>query len=351
MSIRLAELAELVEGSLNGDGQLPISGAASLKDAGPGFITFADREQMLAQLEGSDVAAVIVPRDVVPDKTPYIAVDDPRSAFTDIVHRFRPPRTRRRTGVSPAADVSPTATIAEDVDIHPGAFIGDDVTLGRGCTIHAGVHLMAGCRIGEEVTIYPRAVLYEDTVVGDRCKIHAGAVIGAAGFGFDLVDGQHQPIPQIGIVEIGCDVEIGANSTIDRATFGATRIGDGTKIDNLVMIGHNCQIGRHNLLCAHVGIAGSCTTGDYVVMAGQVGVRDHVEIGSGVQLGGQSGVADDLKQAGRYLGSPAIPARKEMQLLMARAKLVELNKRVKRLEKAALSAAAPSNEQPAADAA
>ena len=333
MSIRLAELAELVEGSLNGDGQLPISGAASLSDAGPGHITFADREQMLKQLEGTQVAAVIVPRDVVPIETPYIAVDNPRNAFTEIVNRFRPPRAQTRIGISPAAHVSPSAILSNDVDVHPGAVIGDDVTIGQGSTIHAGANIMAGCQVGENVTIYPRAVLYADTVVGDRCIIHAGAILGADGFGYDTIDRVHQPIPQIGIVEIGNDVEVGANTTIDRATFGSTRIGDGTKIDNLVMIGHNCQIGKHNLLCANVGIAGSTTTGDYVVMAGQVGVRDHCEIASGVQIGAQSGVSENLTEPGRYLGSPAIPARQEIQLLMSRRKLTENGRRLRRLEK------------------
>lgn len=333
MSIRLAELAELVEGALNGDGQLPIAGAAALSDAGPGQITFADREQMLEKLAAADVAAVIVPRDVVPESTPYIAVDNPRNAFTEIVHRFQPPREQNHVGVSAAATISDSAEIAEDVDIHPGAFVGDEVRIGTGSTIHSGVHLMAGCQLGAGVTIYPRAVLYEDTVIGDRCRIHAGAVLGADGFGYDTIDGKHEPIPQLGIVELGCDVEVGANTTIDRATFGATRIGDGTKIDNQIMIGHNCQIGRHNILCAQVGIAGSTQTGDYVVMAGQVGVRDHCEIAGGVQIGAQSGVSENLTEAGRYLGSPAVPASQEIRTLMARQKLVEFGRRMRRIEK------------------
>lgn len=333
MSIRLGELAELVEGALNGDEQLQITGAASLSDAGPGCITFADREGLLDQLNHTSAAAVIVPRDVVPQGKPYIAVDNPRGAFREIVHRFQPPRQRQRIGISSAAIVSPTAKISADVDIHAGAIIGDDVQIGVGSTVHSNVTIMAGCRIGEQVTIYPRATVYEDCVVGDRTLIHAGAVIGADGFGYDTVDGRHERIPQVGIVEIGADVEIGANATIDRATFGATRIGDGTKIDNLVMIGHNCQIGKHNILCAQVGIAGSTTTGDYVVMAGQVGVRDHCQIASGVQIGAQSGVSESLKEPGRYLGAPAIPARQEIQQLMWRQKLGQLARRLRRVEK------------------
>ena len=165
------------------------------------------------------------------------------------------------------------------MDVYPFATIGDDVTIGAGSTIHSGVHIMAGSRIGEDVTIFPNAVLYENTVVGARCLIHAGAVLGAYGFGYEQVDGRHQLSAQLGNVELGADVEVGAGTTIDRGTYGPTVIGEGTKIDDQVMVAHNCRIGRHNMLCSQVGIAGSTTTGDYVVMAGQVGVRDHVNIG------------------------------------------------------------------------
>ena len=190
--------------------------------------------------------------------------------------------------------MSPSARLDDDVDIHPGATVGEDARIGRHSTIHAGVQIGAGCKIGSGVTIFPNAVLYENTVVGDRSVIHAGAVLGAFGFGYKMVGGQFQLSAQLGHVEIGCDVEIGACSTIDRGTYSATIIGDGTKIDNQVMIAHNCRIGRHNMICSQVGIAGSTTTGDYVVMAGQVGVRDHVHIGAGAVLGAKSGVANDV---------------------------------------------------------
>ena len=189
------------------------------------------------------------------------------------------------------------------------------------------------CRLGERVTVFPGSVLYENTIVGDRVIVHANVVLGAYGFGYELVDGHHELSPQLGHVEIGDDVEIGAGSTIDRGTYGATRIGEGTKLDNLVMIGHNCQIGRHNLLCAQVGIAGSSDTGDYVVMGGQVGVRDHIQLGDGVMVGAQSGVSESIDQAGRYLGAPAIPLRKEIQALCSRQKLPEMRKQLARLEK------------------
>ena len=168
------------------------------------------------------------------------------------------------------------------------------MTIGDGSTIHSGVHIMAGSQIGEDVTIFPNAVLYENTIVGPRCLIHANAVLGAYGFGYGFVDGRHVLSAQLGNVVLGADVEIGAGTTIDRGTYGPTVIGEGTKIDDLVMVAHNCRIGRHNMLCSQVGIAGSTTTGDYVVMAGQVGVRDHVHIGDRAVLGAMAGVTNDV---------------------------------------------------------
>lgn len=326
MTVRLAELAELVGGAIGGDGQLLITGAAILTTAGPGEITFADRPQLLDQVARSTATAVVVPNDLRPEGKAYIAVDNARRAFAQIVTRFQPARPVRHVGISPAASVSSSARIATDVEIHPGAVIEDDVEIGRGSVIHAGVCLMGGCRLGERVTIYPRAVLYENTIVGNDVVIHAGAVLGANGFGYEFQKDRHVLSPQLGHVELGNNVEVGANTTIDRGTYGPTRIGEGTKIDNLVMIGHNCQIGRHNLLCGQVGIAGSCVTGDYVVMAGQVGVRDHVEIGNRVMIGAQSGVSESIREPGKYLGSPAIPARKGMQILFALQRLPELMK-------------------------
>ena len=166
-----------------------------------------------------------------------------------------------RRGISPAAHVSPSASFAEDVDVHPGATIGDDVTIGTGSTIHAGAHIMAGCKLGERVTIFPGAVLYESTVVGNDVILHAGAVLGTYGVGYDTVDGAHQLGAQLGHVVVEDNVEIGACTTVDRGTYGPTVIGEGTKIDNQVMVAHNCRIGRHNVICSQVGIAGSTTTG------------------------------------------------------------------------------------------
>jgi UDP-3-O-[3-hydroxymyristoyl] glucosamine N-acyltransferase len=271
MQATLAELAALVGGQTVGDGGLIIVGAATLRDAEPGHISLVDQAEKAHLLGQCRATAVVAPRSFAPKDMAAIQVDDVHMAFAAIVRHFSPPHAAQRIGVSPFAVLSPTARIGRDVDIHPFATIGDDVTIGDGSTIHGGVHIMAGSRIGENVTIFPNAVLYENTEVGPRCMIHANAVLGAYGFGYGFADGRHVLSAQLGNVVLGADVEIGAGATIDRGTYGPTTIGEGTKIDDQVMVAHNCRIGRHNMLCSQVGIAGSTTTGDYVVMAGQVG--------------------------------------------------------------------------------
>ncbi|MEM7313554.1 MAG: UDP-3-O-(3-hydroxymyristoyl)glucosamine N-acyltransferase [Planctomycetota bacterium] len=338
MSVRLAKLAELVGGTLYGDGQREITGASTIRDVTAGGITLADNPAFFEQLRCSDAEAVVVSREGAlsesfPDNIMYITVDNVREAFATIVNHFRPQQATAWPGISPAAHIHPTAKIADDVTIMPGCVIGESVVIESGVTLHPNVSVMSASRIGAGSTIFPGVTLYENTQIGERVIIHANAVLGAHGFGYEMQDGRHAPSPQLGNVVVHDDVEIGAATTIDRGTYGPTEIGEGTKIDNQVMIGHNCRIGKHNLLCANVGIAGSCTTGDYVVMAGQVGLRDHVDIASGVMLGAKAGVSESLTEAGKYLGAPAVPLRQEIQCLMARQKLPELRKLVKRLER------------------
>ena len=331
MAYSLADIAREVDGTLVGDATVAITGAAVLADAGPGDVTLVDTADKAARLGVVRAAAAIVPRGVACDKLATIEVDDIHAAFGHLIMIFRPPRKTRRIGVSSKATISAAAHLGSDVDVHAGATVADDVEIGEGSTIHAGVHIMAGCKIGEHVTIYPNAVLYEDTIVGPRSVIHAGAVIGAHGFGYKLVDGRHELASQFGWVELGADVEVGAGSTIDRGTYGPTVVGEGTKIDNLVMVAHNCRIGRHNMLCSQVGIAGSTTTGDYVVMAGQVGVRDHVHIGRGAVLGAMSGITADVREGARMLGVPATPERDQKLIQGTIAKLPELRRQIKAL--------------------
>lgn len=341
MSLRLYELAELVGGTVVGDEQVEIQGTATLRDAVSGQVTLAEDSQHLKQLTACEASAAIVSGDAnegdLPDGVSLIRVADPRQAFAAIVRAFCPARPNVAPGIHPTATVSPTAEIAAGVSVGPNCFVGEDVRIGEGCVLHSGVSVMAGSQLAADVTIFPNAVLYENTLIGPRCIIHANAVLGAYGFGYASDQNGHTLSAQLGRVVLEADVEIGAGTTIDRGTYGATTIGEGTKIDNLVMIGHNCRIGRHNMLCAQVGVAGSCTTGDFVVMAGQVGMRDHIEIGDQIQIGGKSGVAESLSQPGQYLGVPAQPIREEIQCMMALQKLPALRKQLRALEKAVKS--------------
>jgi UDP-3-O-[3-hydroxymyristoyl] glucosamine N-acyltransferase len=334
MQATLAELAALVGGHLTGRGDVIISGAASLFEAQSGQITMVDQAEKNRYLEDCLAAAVIAPRSFTPQRIPAIQVDDVHRAFSAVVRRFRPPRKSSHSGISPQAAISSNAKLGQNVTIHPFATIGDDVTIGDNSTIHSGVHIMAGSHIGDEVTIFANAVLYENTVVGPRCLIHANAVLGAYGFGYGFVEGHHVLSAQLGNVVLGADVEVGAGTTIDRGTYGPTSIGDGTKIDDQVMIAHNCRIGRHNMLCSQVGIAGSTTTGDYVVMAGQVGVRDHVHIGDRAVLGAMAGVTNDVPEGFRMIGIPATPERDQKIKQAAFSKLPEMRRQMKQLQRA-----------------
>lgn len=336
MPTTLAALARLVDGELIGDGDIAVHGAATLADACAGEITLVDRNEKAVSLAATPAVAAVVPRGFPTDALtmPAIAVADVHRAFTTIVTHFRPQRLRRRVGISPGATIAPSARIARDVDIHPGVTIGDDVEIGAGSTVHCGARLMAGCKLGENVTVFPNAVLYEDTTVGDRSVIHASVVLGCHGFGYRVFEGSNLPAAQLGNVVVGVDCEIGACTTIDRGTYGPTIIGDGTKIDNLVMIAHNCRIGRHNMICSQVGVAGSTTTGDYVVMAGQVGVRDHVRIGEGAILAAKAGVSQDVPAGAHMLGVPAIAERDQKIQFAAISKLPEMRRQLRKLQHA-----------------
>ena len=331
MAITLETLATHVGGTPIGDMTRQLSGAATLLLAGPDEITLVDTADKLHLLAKSRAAAAIVPAGSGPLDRPTIEVADVHAAFAATLTHFRPPRAKARTGVSPQAAIDPTARLAGDVDIHPLASVGADVEIGSGGTIHSGARIMAGCRIGEETEILPNAVLYPDTVVGQRCIIHSGAVLGANGFGYKVSGDAYALSAKLGWVEVEDDVEIGANTTIDRGTYGPTVIGRGTKIDNLVMIAHNCQIGPTNMICSQVGVAWSTSTCSWVVMAGQCGVRDHVHIGDGAVLGARSGVSNDVAPGITVLGEPAIELRERKLQLATMTKLPEMRKDLKKL--------------------
>jgi UDP-3-O-[3-hydroxymyristoyl] glucosamine N-acyltransferase len=329
----LSELAVLVGGVVVGDGSLSIAGVAPLQSATASELTFLDRADRVALLQRkSKAGAVIVPTDVVAEGFAVIQVPNVLEAFEKIARFFAPPRDETLHGISERAFIHPNAKIGSNVAIGHFAVIEEDVVLEDNVQIHSGVQIAAGCIIGKETVIFPNVVLYRDTVIGSRCIVHSGTVIGAFGFGYDSSQGVHKLSAQIGNVVIGNDVEVGANTTIDRATYGSTIIGDGTKIDNFVMIAHNCKIGKHNLLCAHTGIAGSTTTGEYVVMAGRVGVKDHVHIGDRAVIGAMAGILGDVKPDVRIVGIPATDEKEQMRIQIALQRLPEMQKQFKNLQ-------------------
>lgn len=329
--LTLDQIAKLVGGEVVGDPDTQITGVETIEGARKGDLTFAVNHKHLEKLGQSQATAVLIANDVTEGSRPSVRCDDVQKAFTLIAEHLRPACQRPCIGISERAVISETATIGDNVSIYPNAFVGEHVVIGAGTTIFPGVCILENCEIGADVTIFPNAVLYENTKVGDRSIVHANAVIGAHGFGYDSGAAGHKLSVQLGNVEIGEDADIGACTTIDRGTFGSTRIGNGSKLDNQVMVGHNCQIGEHNLLCSQVGIAGSCQTGSFVIMAGQVGIGDHLSIGDRAILAAKSGVMHSLEGDQTYVGAPAILARDRFQIFAAEAKLPEMRKAFKRL--------------------
>jgi UDP-3-O-[3-hydroxymyristoyl] glucosamine N-acyltransferase len=253
-------------------------------------------------------------------------------AFADIDRHLRGRPTAAGGTIDTTAHVHPTARLGPGVTLGPFVVVGEGSEVGANSVLLAGACVGRFCKLGEGVVLHPHAVLYDECVLGDRVTVHANAVIGADGFGYRQQNGRHVKVPQLGWVEIEDDVEIGACSTVDRGTFGATRIGAGTKIDNLVMIGHNCQVGRHNVFCSQVGIAGSVTTGDYVVMAGQVGVADHLSIGARTMLLAKAGVSNDVPADSKMLGTPAVSYKAFLRNMHELDKVGDLRKEVKQIQ-------------------
>ena len=330
---QLTELAELVDGFVIGDPHVMIEGITTYIDGRDGHLMLVTSDQYLKKFEDGNSIAAILPLELAPATKSGIQVPDPELAFEKIVQLFRPLISRTNRSISPLATISPTAQIGSNVCIYPGAVILDGVTIGDGTTVFPNVTIMENCHIGQQVTIYPGAVLYENTIVGARVILQANVVLGGMGFGYRFHDGRHQLGPQLGNVIIEADVEIGANTTIDRGTYDSTVIGRGSKLDNLVMVGHNCKIGQDNLLCSQVGIAGSCETGSHVIMGGQVGLADHLTLGDRVRIGAQSGLMHDVAADQQVFGSPARPLKEEMQFQANRPRIPEMRKQVRELTK------------------
>lgn len=328
----LAELARMVEGELLGDGGVAITSVGGIEDVRPGGITMVATAKVAAAAENSPAAAVIVPPGLPDLKKPMIRVSNPRLAFARILQVFMPP-VERRPGVHPTAVIGSDLMMGPECSIGPLVSLGDRVRLGARVVLHPGVVIADDVEIGDESVIYPNVVVREGTSIGRRVIIHGGAVLGSDGFGFVPVNGRYVKVPQVGRVVIEDDVELGANVTIDRATTGVTLIKRGTKIDNLVQIGHNVVIGEDCAIVAMSGIAGSTRLGDRVSMAGQTGLVGHITIGSDSVIAARAMVINNLPPNSYVSGSPARPHAEDMRVAAAIGKVPELLKTVRDLQK------------------
>lgn len=305
-SVSIGEIVDLVGGHYAGDRDCIISAVAPLAGANAGQLSFLSNRKYAAQLNASKAGAILVPQNLEGEDERWVRVDDPYFAIARIMTKWFGARPMPK-GVSVQASIAPSAKLGANVAIGPFTVIGESVVIGDNTTIFQNVSIEAGSNIGDDCIVYPSVAIYDGTRIGRRCIIHAGVVIGSDGYGFAMHDGKHHKIPQIGIVRIEDDVEIGAGTTIDRAALGETVIGEGTKIDNLVQIGHNVKIGKHCLLVSQVGIAGSTELGDHVFVAGQSGFSGHLKIGNRVQVAAKSAVLEDVPDDTKVMGSPAMP--------------------------------------------
>lgn len=333
MTFTLQELATTSGGELVGDPSLQITGAASLAEATPGEISFFENRKYIGLLRKTRASAVFVPADFAESITPaQVRVSNPTKAFEQVVLKFAPKPIRFSPGIHPSAVVDPSAKLGERVSIQPHAVIEAGARIGDDTIIGAGSYVGHETTIGSACLIYPRVTIRERSRIGSRVIIHSGAVIGADGFGFEMVDARQQKIQQLGIVQIDDDVEIGANATVDRARFGRTWIQQGVKIDNLVQIAHNVVIGKNSVIVAQTGISGSTRVGERVTMAGQVGIVGHVEIADGSIIAAQSGVSKSVP-GGVWFGYPAVPIAEAKQQIAWIHRLGKLFARVKEIEK------------------
>lgn len=320
-------------GQLTGDPAQVISGAASLMEAAAGEISFFADPRYVPLLRKTQASAVFVPADFSEKiAAAQIRVANPAKAFEQVVQRLAPEPVQFEPGVHASAIVHGTAKLGNGVSVQPFAVIEAGSTIGDGTVIGAGCYVGRDSTIGPGTLLYPNVTIRERCLIGARVIIHSGAVIGADGFGFEMVEGRYTKIPQTGIVQIDDDVEIGANTTIDRARFGRTWIQQGVKIDNLVQVAHNVVIGEHTAIAAQAGISGSARVGKYVLIAGQAGLVGHVEISDRVVIGAQSGVSKSLG-SGAWLLSPAVPLDEAKQQIAWFHRLGKLYARVKAIEK------------------
>ncbi|MBC8101486.1 MAG: UDP-3-O-(3-hydroxymyristoyl)glucosamine N-acyltransferase [Cytophagales bacterium] len=333
----VGELAEVVKGRVFGDPLMLIRGIASIKEAQSGDITFAENRRFLVNAEQSSASAIIAPNGATGEvaaqvfvKT-MIAVDNPRLAFAQILDLFAPEQYLAR-GIDPTAVIGSDFRCGANASIGAQSVLGENVRLGENVTIHALAYLGDDVEIGDNTVIGPHVTLLRGTVIGEDCLIHSGAVLGADGFGYLTIGGKHRKIPQIGHVLVGDHVEIGANVTIDRARTGATRIGSGTKIDNLVHIGHNCDIDEDCIIIAQVGLAGGVEIGHGAILGGQAGVKEQAKIGPGAVIGAQSGVMGDIPAGAFVSGYGARPHKEVLRTAASLSQLPDVLKKMREME-------------------
>ena len=332
MEVPVWKIAKLVQGEVVGDGDFLIRGVAPFEDARPDDITFAASASYKKRLDETRAAAVIVTHEVGESKKILVRVENPSLALAKASTLFHPIR-RPEVGISRYAHVGRNFAFGKEVSIYPGVYIGDDVTLGDRVTLCPGVVVGKGVATGDDVFVHPNVSILERCQIGSRVLIHAGSVIGSDGFGFASDGGRYHKIPQVGIVRIDDDVEIGACNAIDRATFGRTWIKRGVKTDNLVHIAHNVVVGEDTVLVAHVGISGSVTIGSHAILAGQAGVAGHLTIGSGATVGPRAGVTRSVPEGQIVSGFPAVPHRLWLKASNIIPKLPDMNKKLRELEK------------------
>lgn len=331
--LTVGSIAQAIGAEVEGDSSLRITGVAALDTAGASEITFVFDARRARRLGKSKAGAAIVGPDVTgPAGMTLLRSADPEQALAKLLATLAAPEDLPPVGVHPSAEVSPSARLGCDVRIGPHAVVGANAAIADGAVLSASVSVGADVRIGEQTILFPSVVVYPRCVIGRRCRIHANAVIGSDGFGYYHRQGVQHKIPHAGTVIIGDDVEIGACTCIDRAKFGATRIADGAKIDNLVQIAHNVRIGRGAVITAQVGIAGSAEIGDYVVLGGNAGIADNVKLGAGSRVAGMSGVLADLEPGIDVMGIPAFPLRDFMKSTALFRRLPELKDLINQLQ-------------------
>ena len=334
-TLTTGELAAKLGAELEGDAGIELRGAGDLRTAGAGQVSFAAHPRYLSEVASCGASAVIVPKDaaIASPRPALLRVADADAAFAAACALFAPPPVAMPRGVHPRALVSPEAKLGRDVSVGAFAVVEAGAEIGDGTTLYPQTYVGHGATLGRSCLLYPFSSVRERCRLGDRVILHNGAVVGSDGFGYAVdAQGVRTKIPQVGIVVLEDDVEIGANATLDRARFGETRVGKGTKVDNLVQIAHNCVIGEHSVLCAQMGMAGTTTLGKHVICAGQAGLAGHLTVGDGAIVGAQAGVSKDLSGGQMYLGAPAVPRLEFGRSLAHVAGLPKLKEQIKAME-------------------